>query len=389
LERIFILKIFNDVSPRDPAHLSEEELQRLLQPDATYLEFCTAIAKRMKFVTHGREVYDNLTASIITDRFWKTTRQIIKEKVGIIRQRVAELFATLDESNLPGLGDASDINAKDAILGMVDIVPLEILDTLNGDADQQKEILQRILTVWIFHNTTLGDSCYLCKEEVHILLKPEVADTTFWKAIANKIGQLPLSIEGEDIVHLQSILYAIIHRPDFYPTIFNNCMEHNLKAAVQLFIAFTYMPDNRDKTSKDAKNALSELVPRLLSAAEQGNADAQIALGYLYESGQGVERNLAEAIRLYNLAANSYKLAAEPGDGAAKLQEHISKLTTAPDPEDRNVEDLAKLQKCPTLDSEAMGRFGITAKRPDDPNPNSGDSPDAVPAASASTSGNS
>jgi len=36
-----------------------------------------------------------------------------------------------------------------------------------------------------------------------------------------------------------------------------------------------------------------------------GNANAQIRLGFLYQHGNGVEKNELEAVRLYRLAAKS------------------------------------------------------------------------------------
>ncbi|KES14046.1 hypothetical protein SASC598O11_000210 [Snodgrassella alvi SCGC AB-598-O11] len=39
------------------------------------------------------------------------------------------------------------------------------------------------------------------------------------------------------------------------------------------------------------------------SAAEQGNSDAQFALGFMYINGEGAEQNYAEAYEYFNLAA--------------------------------------------------------------------------------------
>jgi len=36
-----------------------------------------------------------------------------------------------------------------------------------------------------------------------------------------------------------------------------------------------------------------------------GNANAQIRLGFLYQHGNGIEKNELEAVRLYKLAAKS------------------------------------------------------------------------------------
>ena len=40
-----------------------------------------------------------------------------------------------------------------------------------------------------------------------------------------------------------------------------------------------------------------------LEAARKGNADAQFALGVMYEDGEGTEQNYAEAYEYFNLAA--------------------------------------------------------------------------------------
>ena len=39
-------------------------------------------------------------------------------------------------------------------------------------------------------------------------------------------------------------------------------------------------------------------------AAEQGNADAQNNLGFMYDKGRGVQQDYAEAVRWYRLAAD-------------------------------------------------------------------------------------
>jgi len=52
-------------------------------------------------------------------------------------------------------------------------------------------------------------------------------------------------------------------------------------------------------------------VLRLRLAAEQGDADAQLALGVLYVYGEGVPQDDAEAVKWYRLAA-------EQGNGPAQ-----------------------------------------------------------------------
>ncbi len=39
-------------------------------------------------------------------------------------------------------------------------------------------------------------------------------------------------------------------------------------------------------------------------AADQGDADAQLNLGFMYDHGEGVPQNYAEAVRWYRMAAD-------------------------------------------------------------------------------------
>ena len=63
----------------------------------------------------------------------------------------------------------------------------------------------------------------------------------------------------------------------------------------------------------------SELVDSLKAIAEQGDATAQFNLGLMYDTGEGVPENDAEAVRWYRMAA-------EQGDanGAAQSGSHVS-----------------------------------------------------------------
>jgi TPR repeat protein len=51
-------------------------------------------------------------------------------------------------------------------------------------------------------------------------------------------------------------------------------------------------------------------------AADQGDASAQVNLGYMYERGRGIEKNEAEAARLYQLAADQGNALAQNNLGA-------------------------------------------------------------------------
>ena len=52
------------------------------------------------------------------------------------------------------------------------------------------------------------------------------------------------------------------------------------------------------------KQVFSEAVGYCRLGADEGNACARCILGYCYYNGQGVLKDLDEAIRLYRLAAN-------------------------------------------------------------------------------------
>lgn len=56
-------------------------------------------------------------------------------------------------------------------------------------------------------------------------------------------------------------------------------------------------------------------------AADQGNARAELNLGVMYELGQGVAKDYAEAYAYYNLAAQFYEEAAKLRDA---LEERMS-----------------------------------------------------------------
>ena len=57
----------------------------------------------------------------------------------------------------------------------------------------------------------------------------------------------------------------------------------------------------------------SELVDLLKAKAEQGEAEAQFNLGYMYATGEGVPQNDTEAVRWYRMAA-------EQGDATVTVQ---------------------------------------------------------------------
>ena len=61
------------------------------------------------------------------------------------------------------------------------------------------------------------------------------------------------------------------------------------------------------------KGDYKKALPLLKNAAKQGNAMAQVLLGFMYKNGKGLKQNSKEAV-------NSFRLAAEQGDAAAAIQ---------------------------------------------------------------------
>jgi hypothetical protein len=56
---------------------------------------------------------------------------------------------------------------------------------------------------------------------------------------------------------------------------------------------------------------LGEAIRLYKLSADQGNASAQYSLGIMHQYGQGVPKDLGEAIRLYKLSADQGKVAAK------------------------------------------------------------------------------
>lgn len=55
----------------------------------------------------------------------------------------------------------------------------------------------------------------------------------------------------------------------------------------------------------------TESIEKMKKAAEQGNADAQLKLGELYEKGEDVEKDWAEALKWYRKAGEQGSLVAK------------------------------------------------------------------------------
>ena len=70
-----------------------------------------------------------------------------------------------------------------------------------------------------------------------------------------------------------------------------------------LFSSVVFGDDFQDGLDAYQKKDYKEAVKLFLPLAEQGNADAQSNLGFMYEKGQGVPQDYKEAVRLYRLSA--------------------------------------------------------------------------------------
>ncbi len=75
--------------------------------------------------------------------------------------------------------------------------------------------------------------------------------------------------------------------------------------------------DEGTPKAADQRSDLSQNIRNELYAAAQGNAQAQTHVGWLYEKGEGVSQNYAEALRWYHLAA---------AQGNANAQDNIGAL---------------------------------------------------------------
>jgi len=69
----------------------------------------------------------------------------------------------------------------------------------------------------------------------------------------------------------------------------------------------------QDSSPKSGKEPQADLatVKGLLIQAEDGNAEAQYCLAYCYQTGEGVKKNMVEAIRWYTIAAMRGHMAAQ------------------------------------------------------------------------------
>jgi TPR repeat protein len=87
-------------------------------------------------------------------------------------------------------------------------------------------------------------------------------------------------------------------------------------ADAQAALGFIYQ--NGDGVPKDD----SESVRWYRKAAEQGNAEAQAALGFIYQIGDGVPKDYVEAYKWFNLAA------AQGKESAAKARSAMAEIMT-------------------------------------------------------------
>ena len=98
-------------------------------------------------------------------------------------------------------------------------------------------------------------------------------------------------------------------------------------ADAQINLGWLY--ENGEGVPKDLRKA-AELYQK---AADQGNASAQDNLGWLYENGQGVPKDLGKARELYQKAADQ---------GNQSAIEKLNKLSTPAEPKLTDQEDAAR-----------------------------------------------
>ena len=65
---------------------------------------------------------------------------------------------------------------------------------------------------------------------------------------------------------------------------------------------------------------LTEAIKWFKKAAEQGHEDAKWELANMYENGDGVDRDIAEAVKWYNEAGKSYVFAKKVKEALKRLR---------------------------------------------------------------------
>lgn len=100
--------------------------------------------------------------------------------------------------------------------------------------------------------------------------------------------------------------YAAYHRGDFAEAVrcYRLAAEQG-NAEAQISLGYMY------RRGQGVPRDYTEALRWLRLAAEQGNAEAQFNLGYMYDGGQGVPQDYTEALRWYRLAADQGYAAAQ------------------------------------------------------------------------------
>ena len=72
---------------------------------------------------------------------------------------------------------------------------------------------------------------------------------------------------------------------------------------IALFTCNALAGDFEDGFHAAEKGDYKKALPLLKDTAKQGNAMAQVLLGFMYKNGKGQKQNLKEAVNLFRLAA--------------------------------------------------------------------------------------
>ena len=101
-------------------------------------------------------------------------------------------------------------------------------------------------------------------------------------------------------------------------------------AAIMLMTTFTvWAGDYEDGMAAYDRKDYTTAVEKFMTAAEQGDADAQVYLGHMFADGLGVAQNYAKAVRWYKLAADQgyafaqYNLGVMYSDGQGVAQDYV------------------------------------------------------------------
>ncbi len=80
-------------------------------------------------------------------------------------------------------------------------------------------------------------------------------------------------------------------------------MKRMFAALIVMMSATAWAGDYEDGVVAYDRGDYATAVAKFEKAAARGDAEAQFALGYMYDEGKGVPRDYAQAVRWYELAA--------------------------------------------------------------------------------------